>query len=498
LSMGLRLYNTLNRKTEDFVPLADPVKIYTCGLTVQSEPHVGHIRAAMIRDILMRWLSHLGYRVMALENFTDVDDKIIEKQKEQKRDWRMIAQDNISTYLSACDQLNITKATFYPRASQHIEEIIALIQRLVDGGSAYEKKGDVYFRVRQFPDYGKLSGKSIDELVSGARIAPTELKEDPLDFALWKAAKPGEPYWFSPWGKGRPGWHIECSAMSMQYLGETFDIHTGGEDLIFPHHENEIAQSVAATGKPFARFWLHNGWVTLTGEKMSKSTGHYSPIKEVLRKYSANVIRMFMLKTHYRKQLEYCCERLDEARAALASIITFLDNVTQRHGEAKPIPEPQMLNEFTDAMNDDLNTSRALSVIYELINRGYGVDEVKIAASVKYYLLLLGFRQQVEVVIEPYRDVMKIVAEVEEKLNIANKQKLLDSMKEWFYHRIIGIKHVDELYPKTIAFLLQMRNELRKEKDYELADYVRKRLLDNNIIVDDQGIDASTYRLEVK
>ncbi|MGD9380749.1 MAG: cysteine--tRNA ligase, partial [candidate division WOR-3 bacterium] len=330
--MALRLHNTLTGKTEDFVPLAETVRIYTCGLTVQSEPHVGHIRAALVRDILMRWLKFSGYKVMALENFTDVDDKIIEKQKELKKDWRVIAQEHIDTYLEACDRLNIERASFYPKASQHIEEIINLVELLVKKGFAYEKKGDVYFRVRKFPDYGKLSKKSIDDLMAGARIAPTESKDDPLDFALWKAAKKDEPYWLSPWGKGRPGWHIECSAMSMRYLGETFDIHTGGEDLVFPHHENEIAQSVAATGKPFARYWLHNGWVTLTGEKMSKSTGHYSPIEEVLDKYSANVVRMFMLKTHYRKQLAYNDERLDEARAALTTIRTYLDNAANKYG----------------------------------------------------------------------------------------------------------------------------------------------------------------------
>ncbi|UCG31236.1 MAG: cysteine--tRNA ligase [candidate division WOR-3 bacterium] len=491
--MGLRLYNTMSGKTEEFTPLGDTVKIYTCGLTVQSEPHVGHIRAAMVRDTLMRWLGYLGYRVVALENFTDVDDKIIEKQKEYNKDWRMIAQDNIDTYLRACDQLNIMRATFYPRASQHMEEIINLVVQLIDKGFAYEKKGDVYFRVRKFPEYGKLSKKSIDDLMSGARIAPTESKDDPLDFALWKAAKPGEPYWLSPWGKGRPGWHVECSAMSMRYLGETFDIHTGGEDLIFPHHENELAQSLAATGKPFARFWLHNGWVTLTGEKMSKSTGHYSPIKDVLAKYSANVIRMFMLKTHYRKQLAYDDERLDEARAALMTIRTYIDNAANKYGEMEEILEPMMLDTFTEAMNDDLNTSRALSVIYELIKRSYKEDDFKIAASVNYYYSLLGFTREIESVIEPYKDVMEVVREVEEKLKSAGRSEILKEICAGFHDRIINIKHVNELYSQIIALLLDIRMKLRDEKNYELADYIRQRLLDNNIIVDDTS-DGSTFR----
>lgn len=496
--MALTLYNTLTRKQEEFKALGDEVRIYTCGLTVQSEPHVGHIRAALVRDILMRWLGYLGYKVMALENFTDVDDKIIEKQKELGLDWRMIAQKHIDTYLWACDKLHIQRAAFYPRASQHIEEIIELVEKLIQKGFAYEKEGDVYFRVRKFPDYGRLSKKSIDDLMAGARIEPAEAKDDPLDFALWKAAKPGEPYWLSPWGKGRPGWHIECSAMSMRYLGETFDIHTGGEDLVFPHHENEIAQSIAATGKPFARYWLHNGWVTLTGEKMSKSTGHYSPIREVLENYSPNVVRLFMLKTHYRKQLAYDDERLDEARAALTTIRTYLDNAANKYGELKKTSEPMMLDAFAEAMNDDLNTSKALGVIYELIKKGNEAEDVKIAASVKYYYSLLGFKYEVETVIEPYGDVMKILAEVEGRLASANRNELLNDIMVRFHDRIISIRNVNELYPKIIALLLYVRNELRKEKNYELADYIRKRLLENNILIDDQSIDVSTFRMEAR
>jgi len=490
--MGLRLYNTMSSRLEEFKPLGDPVKIYTCGLTVQSEPHVGHIRAAMVRDTLMRWLGHLGYKVMALENFTDVDDKIIEKQKEQHRDWRMIAQDNIDTYLWACDRLNIERATFYPRASQHMEEIIGLVARLIEKGFAYEKKGDVYFRVRKFRDYGCLSKKSIDDLLAGARIAPTESKDDPLDFALWKTAKPDEPYWLSPWGKGRPGWHIECSAMSMRYLGETFDIHTGGEDLIFPHHENELAQSLAATGKPFAHFWLHNGWVTLTGEKMSKSTGHYSPIKDVLEKYSANVIRMFMLKTHYRKQLAYDDERLEEARAAMTTIRTYLDNASGKFGEIEPISKPMMLDEFTDAMNDDLNTSSALSVIFELVSKGYETNDVGIAASVEHFLKLLGFIQESLGAVEPCADVMVILSDVKERLQHSGRQQFLNDIAGDCLD-ILQTKGAGGVRPIVIGLLLNIRNRLRKEKDYELADYIRKRLQENNIIVDDK-VDGSTFR----
>ena len=494
--MALTLYNTLSRKQEVFRPLGDEVRIYTCGLTVQSEPHVGHIRAALVRDILMRWLGHLGYEVMALENFTDVDDKIIEKQKELKLDWRVIAQRHIDTYLWACDKLNVQRAAFYPRASQHIEEIIDLVEKLIKKGFAYEKKGDVYFRVRRFPDYGKLSKKSIDDLMAGARIEPTESKDDPLDFALWKAAKTGEPYWLSPWGKGRPGWHIECSAMSMRYLGETFDIHTGGEDLVFPHHENEIAQSMAATGKPFARFWLHNGWVTLTGEKMSKSTGHYSPIKEVLKEYSPNVVRMFMLKTHYRKQLEYATERLDEARAAYATIRSFID----RFGEIQERTKPLMLDEFSAAMDDDLNTSKALGVIYELINKGYQGDGEEYAASVMAYCTLLGFdlgrkRDESE---EPIEALTNIVVDVKKKLLKDKRNDLLDAIEHDESGMLEGLKNKSDLYPRLIELLLGIRNRFRREKDYESADFIRNLLLEQRITIDDQGLDKSTFRVEVK
>ncbi len=494
--MALTLYNTLTREQEEFKALGDEVRIYTCGLTVQSEPHVGHIRAALVRDILMRWLGYLGYKVMALENFTDVDDKIIEKQKELNLDWRIIAQKHIDTYLWACDKLNVMRAAFYPRASQHIEEIIDLIEKLVEKGFAYVKQGDVYFRVRKFPDYGKLSKKSIDDLKAGARIEPTEAKDDPLDFALWKAAKPDEPSWFSPWGEGRPGWHIECSAMSMRYLGETFDIHTGGEDLVFPHHENEIAQSMAATGKPFARYWLHNGWVTLTGEKMSKSTGHYSPIKEILGQYSGNVIRMFMLKTHYRKQLEYADERLDEARSAYSTIRAFID----RHREIPEVSKPLMIDEFTAAMNDDLNTSKALGVIYELINKGYQAGSSEFAASVVKYCALLGFDLGTERgrSAEPIEALAEIIIEVKKRLQEEKRSDLVNAIEHDESSMLEGLKDSSELYPRLIELLLGIRNIFRKEKDYEFADFIRTRLGEQKIVIDDEGLDKSTYRVEVE
>ncbi len=447
--MALKLHNTLSGKLEEFRAKDEIVRIYSCGLTVQGPPHIGHIRAAMTRDILVRWLQHSGYKVKSIENFTDVDDKIIQKQNELKTDWRIIAQTNIEIYHNVCQTLNIQRPTHFPRASQHIEEIIKLIGQLMEKELAYEKNGDVYYRVRRFPNYGKLSKKSIDELKSGARIEPTELKEDPLDFALWKAAKPNEPYWLSPWGKGRPGWHIECSAMSMHYLGESFDIHTGGEDLIFPHHENEIAQSEGATGKEFVRYWIHNGLVNLTGEKMSKSTGHYFLIEDILKDYSANVVRLFLLKTHYRSPIEYSKERLEEAVSAYSRIKTYLD----RHQEIKEIPEPILYKEFKDAMDDDLNTPRALGIIFELVNRGYENDSPEIAQSIKKYLSILGFSEE------------------EKRLN--------------------------EITHQLLELIIDLRNQLRKNKQYEISDEIRKKLKELGIIIDDTK-DSSIYRWEVK
>lgn len=483
--MGLRLYNTLTKKSEDFIPKKENmVGIYTCGLTVQGPPHVGHIRAALNRDILVRWLEHHGYDVQNYENFTDIDDKVIEKQKEYHKDWRRIAQEHIDTYLWACDELNIKRATFYPRASQHIEEIIALVQKLFDKGYAYEKSGDVYFRVRAFPDYGTLSNKSIDELMSGARIAPTDTKDDPLDFALWKAAKPGEPYWDSPWGKGRPGWHIECSAMSMHYLGESFDIHTGGEDLIFPHHENEIAQSKAATGKDYARFWLHNGWVLLEGEKMAKSTGHFFLIKDVIEEYEPNVIRLYLLKTQYRNQIDFSRERLDEAKSAYYRV----DHYLSQFKDIGRTQNPLQYSEFAEAMNDDLNTPKALAVIFDLVGTGYQTKDKmrqeEIATSVSQYLELLGFKKKVR----PFEELIDILKDVQQRLHKEGMSDLANEMARKFLDGFIQMKKEEDIFPVILIALDSVRTELRKKRKYELADYIRKRLADKDITVADMKV----------
>jgi cysteinyl-tRNA synthetase len=387
--MALRVYDNLTRTKREFVPVQPgKVGMYVCGVTVQDRPHVGHIRAALAGDLIRRYLMHLGYEVTYLNNFTDVDDRIIARAAEEGVDFGVVSERNIQTYLRYTDLHNILPATVYPRATDHIAEILAMIGALVDKGYAYAAGGDVYFDVRRKADYGKLSGRNVDDMRAGARIEVGEAKRDPLDFALWKGAKPGEPAWDSPWGRGRPGWHIECSAMSMKYLGHHFDIHGGGLDLVFPHHENEIAQSEAATGEPFANFWTENGLVNLSGEKMSKSTGVFFRIEDVAARVDPEVVRYYLLSTHYRSPIEFSEERLEEAGVAYqrlrgplerAQAWTFEGGSAPGGALGKAVAEAERL--FTESMDDDFNSAKALGHLFDLareINRaldeGVGVD----------------------------------------------------------------------------------------------------------------------------
>ena len=372
--MALQIYDTLTREKRTFEPVvAGRGGMYVCGMTVQDKPHVGHIRASLSGDLMRRYLLHLGYEVVYVYNFTDVDDKIIERAEREGVDYQAVSQRNIDAYLRYADLHNIARATHYPLATRHIGEILALIQTLVDKGHAYPGGGDVYFDVRSKADYGRLSGRNVDDMRSGARIEVGEAKRDPLDFALWKGAKPGEPAWDSPWGRGRPGWHIECSAMSMKYLGEHFDIHGGGQDLIFPHHENEIAQSEAATGKPFANFWTENGMVNLGGEKMSKSTGRLFFIEDIAAQADAEVVRYYLLATHYRSPIDFSHERLNEAAVAYQRLRGPLERA-----EAWSVPADAVAGGelgaavaegrrlFFEAMDDDFNSARAIGHLFDL------------------------------------------------------------------------------------------------------------------------------------
>jgi cysteinyl-tRNA synthetase len=385
------LSNTLTNKREEFKSLEENVvKIYTCGMTVQDSPHLGHLRTFIFADVLRRFLEFLGYKVIYIQNFTDIDDKIIQKANEEKRDWRDIGQNYIDEYFYVEEKLNIKKADAYPKASQFILEIINLIQKLIKKGYAYKTNSGVYFDISKFKEYGKLSKKKIDELLAGARVEIDEEKRNPLDFALWKRYKENEPYWYSPFGKGRPGWHIECSAMSMHYLGETFDIHIGGEDLIFPHHENEIAQSEAATGRQFVRYFLHNGLLLLKGEKMAKSTKNYFLAKEALKVYEPDVIRLFLLKAHYKSPYEFTFESLEETKSQWKRIKEFL-LFAKREIISGPFIVPEKV---VNALLDDLNTPFAIGEIFKMIEEFFKTRNYSLFSSVIASLKLLGFKME--------------------------------------------------------------------------------------------------------
>ncbi len=383
-SMALRLYNTLTQRLETFEPLIPgQVRMYTCGVTVYDLSHIGHARSALVFDVVRRYLEYSGYRVTFVRNFTDIDDKIINRARELGIPWDALAGRYIEAFYQDMNALGLRRGDVEPKATDHIPEMIHIIQMLEQHGLAYPVDGDVYYSVRRFPEYGKLSHRSLEDLRAGARVEVDERKRDPLDFALWKASRPGEPAWDSPWGPGRPGWHIECSAMAFKYLGESFDIHAGGEDLVFPHHENEIAQSEGATGKPLARYWLHNGFLTVNGEKMAKSLGNFITIRDALGRFSPEALKFLLLSTNYRGPLDYSEAAVHEKARALTGIQDFLRAVS-RLETAVSLPEPDGASAagtaqedlhpaevaFRAAMDDDFNTARATGVLFDLVREG--------------------------------------------------------------------------------------------------------------------------------
>ena len=375
----MRFYNDLTMQKEDFVPITEgKVTMYSCGPTVYNYIHVGNARPIIMFDVLRRYLEYRGYEVTFVQNFTDVDDKIIKKANEEGVSSAEIAEKYIAEYWNDVKALGVREATVHPKATENIPQIIEIVQTLMDKGYAYEVNGDVYYRTAKFRDYGKLSHQNLDDLQSGARVEVNDVKENPMDFALWKAAKPGEPAWESPWGMGRPGWHIECSAMSNRYLGKTIDIHTGGKDLVFPHHENEIAQSEAANGVPFVHYWLHNGFINVDNRKMSKSLGNFFTVREAAAVYGYDCIRMFMLMSHYRSPLNYSTDVLEQAQAALDRLRTAKDNLDffAENGKDGDLNEADAAfvagldkyrQRFIEVMDDDFNTADAVSVIFELV-----------------------------------------------------------------------------------------------------------------------------------
>lgn len=375
----MQIYNSQTRKKEEFVPLhPGKVGIYACGPTVYNYFHVGNARPFIVFDVLRRYLAHRGYEVTFVQNFTDIDDKMIKRANEEGITVKELGDRFIAEYFKDAQALGIRPATVHPRATEHIGDIIKLVKTLQDKGYAYEVNGDVYFDTKKDSGYGKLSGQNLDDLEAGARIDVDDVKRNPADFALWKAQKPGEPAWDSPWGKGRPGWHIECSAMSMKYLGETFDIHCGGKDLLFPHHENEVAQSECATGKPFARYWMHNGFININNEKMSKSAGNFFTVRDILKEYEAEDVRMFMLSAQYRSPINFSRELIAQAHASLQRLYTARDNLAflLKNAKAQPLTEAEKAllarvkeaaDRFDAAMDDDLNTADAMGALFEIV-----------------------------------------------------------------------------------------------------------------------------------
>ena len=481
--MALRIYNTLTGKKEDFLPLrGKQVGMYACGVTVYDLCHIGHARSAIVFDTIYRYLRYRGYDVTFVRNFTDIDDKIIKRANEEGVDYRAIAEKYIEEFNIDMGGLGLEKPSVEPKATDHISGMIDLISILIEKGFAYRRDGDVFFSVKRFKDYGQLSGRNLEEMQAGARVEIDEKKENPLDFALWKSSKPGEPFWKSPWGEGRPGWHIECSVMSQKYLGETFDIHGGGKDLIFPHHENEIAQSEAATGKPFARYWIHNGFVNINKEKMSKSLGNFLTIKEILRQWHPEVLRLFFLSNHYRSPVDYSEDSLLDAKTGLDRFYTTLKAIqeelkkpiisSQKKEDSKAMDHSRKAIEtlqirFEEAMDDDFNTAQALGYFYDLqtalnslldLSRGQPTDQIRSLFNQGYEQFskmgwIFGlFREEPEA----YMD----------------KQK-----KEGL--KILGLSE------EEILKLVEERNVARKNKDWKKADEIRNDLLSSGIVLED-------------
>ena len=468
--MSLKVYNTLKKEKEEFIPIEEGrVKIYVCGVTPYNHPHIGNARPFITWDVFRRFLESLGYDVLHVQNFTDVDDKIINLSNKENVTWDNVANRYIDAYFDAMDKLGVRRAHIYPRVSTHMQDIIDMVTTLIGKGYAYELNGDVYYRVEKFDGYGKLSGRTLDDMMAGARVDIDENKENPMDFALWKSAKPGEPFWESPWGQGRPGWHIECSAMSIHYLGESFDFHGGGSDLIFPHHENEIAQSEACTScEPFVKYWLHNGFITLNTEKMSKSLGNFFLVKDILEKYEPEVLRFLILSTHYRSPLDFSDVLMDEAIKSLDRLRVAKENLEKLYlmpGEGEDDDSIEFLHEakkakadFIAAMNDDFNTALAISYLFSLaknINTYYQ----KVITDGKS-----SYGKAVEEVTQ-INDFMLYIIGVLQKSEIKAQ--------------------TDEKTSELMEVLLSIRKEARESKNYALADTVRDKLTQIGIVMED-------------
>ena len=471
----IKVYNTLKREKQIFKPIEEgKVKIYVCGVTPYNHPHIGNARPAVTWDIIRRYLEYIGYHVDFIQNFTDVDDKIINKANAEKSDWKTVSTRYIDAYFKVMDALHIRRADIYPYVSKHMEDIIDMVKTLIEEGHAYVLGNDVYYDISTFKDYCKLSGRKVEDMLAGARVMVNTAKRNPGDFALWKGAKPGEPFWESPWGNGRPGWHIECSVMSTHYLGATFDFHGGGSDLIFPHHENEIAQSEGATGQKFVKYWLHNGFITINSEKMSKSLNNFFLVKDVLEKYSGDALRYFLLSTHYRSPLDFSDERLEEAEknmSKLKDVIARIKEMEKEDGKVETNESVSLkkaaartIEEFRQAMNDDFNTGLATGVLFDFVKD----------INIYYNAVNSGVVIDKEAVIEAkkaFKTILDILGILESEWNTQESYAGSD-------------------YDALMEMILSVRETARKEKQYKLADEIRDKLAELGIIVEDSATGA--------
>jgi len=502
-TMALVVQNTLGRKKEEFVPLEGTrVLMYVCGPNVYGPSHVGHAMSYLVFDVIRRYLEYSGYQVKHVQNFTDIEDRIIQTAEALGVTVQELAEKYIARFLSESDRLNIQRAHHYPRATEVIPKIQEIVQVLIEKGHAYEVEGDVYFRISSFPDYGKLSGQSLEAMRAGARVEVDSRKENSLDFALWKAAKPGEPRWDSPWGQGRPGWHIECSAMAIQFLGEQIDIHGGGEDVIFPHHEDEIAQSECYTGKsPFVKYWLHNGLLRPTPdqEKMTRHLGNFISTEEVLEKYNPDAIRLFILSSHYRSPLTWSEEGVVAADRGLERLRTALKPASSRRdegGEELVAASEEARRMFREAMDDDFNTARAIGNLFDLgriINqaRDSGVPASALDAAQAILRELAGVLgltlQETKVAVDPAA-LRELVQSIGEELAAAGRSELAEGLHSDEVSEL-GEGGVEAL----VASLVEVRSALRTAKEYGLADRIRGALADLGILVEDAA-EGSTWR----
>lgn len=489
--MTVSIYNTKSGKKEPFSPLEKGhIKLYVCGITAYDYCHIGHARSTLVFDMIVRYLRYRGFKVTYVRNFTDIDDKIIKRAQEQHTTTEELANRFITAFHEDMKSLGNEHPTLEPKATEHIPEIISMIQELIDNGFAYEVQGDVYFKVDRFANYGSLSGRNLEDMMAGARISINEQKQNPMDFALWKSSKPGEPVWDSPWGAGRPGWHIECSAMSRKFLGDSFDIHGGGKDLIFPHHENEIAQSEASSGKPFVATWIHHGFVTIKDEKMSKSLGNFLTIREILKKYPAEVLRFFVFSTHYRTPLDFSEIAMKDAETGMDRLYTCLAEIAKlpAHGDPNRAPAAgkknaskinSLVDRYVKAMDNDFNSAQALGHIFEVVKVLNTIRQSLPVTPAESDLALLHAAAKS---IQELAGIMGLLQQDPVAYIQAKQQKTLSQL---------------DIDQAAIESLISDRTSAREQKNWSRADEIRDILLKHKIEIKDEADGSTSWQVKI-